>query len=57
MMDLRQIKPLKNRDLQEITHVFFIVKPKLELMNLIATNIHSLLVKFIYLNITLLQFK
>jgi len=42
MMDLRQIKPLRNRDVQDITHIFFIVKPKLELMNLIADNILSL---------------
>ena len=42
MMDLRQIKPLKNKDLQDISHVFFIVKPKLDLMSLIADNIHSL---------------
>lgn len=42
MMDLRQIKPLRNRDVQDTTHIFFIVKPKLELMSLIAQNIHSL---------------
>ncbi len=42
MMDLRQIKPLRNKDVQDITHIFFIVKPKLELMSLIADNILSL---------------
>lgn len=42
MMDLRQVKPLRNRDVQDTAHIFFIVKPKLELMSLIAQNIHSL---------------
>ena len=42
MMDLRQINPLKKKDVVEIAHIFFIVKPKLELMSLIADNIHSL---------------
>ncbi len=46
MMDLRQINPLKNKDLPNLTHIFFIVKPKLELMSLIADNIHSLYEKF-----------
>jgi hypothetical protein len=44
MMDLRQMNPLKKKDVSEISHIFFIVKPKLELMSLIADNIHSLLV-------------
>ncbi len=44
MMDLRQMNPLKKKDLPDIDHIFFIVKPKLELMSLIADNIHSLLV-------------
>ena len=42
MLDLRQMNPLKARDVQDSAHVFFIVKPKLELMKLIADNIHSL---------------
>ena len=42
MMDLRQINALKTKDVQEISHIFFIVKPKLELMPLIAENILSL---------------
>lgn len=45
MMDLRDLKEantLRRKDVQEMSHVFFIVKPKLELMSLIAQNIHSL---------------
>jgi hypothetical protein len=45
MMDLRDLKDgktLKKKDIPDITHIFFIVKPKLELMSLIAENIHSL---------------
>jgi hypothetical protein len=45
MMDLRDLKDmtvLKRKDVQDISHIFFIVKPKLELMTLIAQNIHSL---------------
>ena len=42
MMDLRQMLPLKTKDVPNVTHVFFVVKPKLELMSLIADNIHSL---------------
>lgn len=44
MMDLRELKDgriLKKKDLSDISHVFFIVKPKLELMSLIASNVHS----------------
>ena len=48
MMDLRQMNPLKKKDVSEIAHVFFIVKPKLELMTLIADSIHSLLVYYIW---------
>ena len=43
-MDLRQINALKNKDVQDISHIFFVVKPKLELMSIIAENIHSLFV-------------
>jgi hypothetical protein len=45
MMDLRDLKDaktLKKKDVQDISHIFFVVKPKLELMSLIADNIHSL---------------
>lgn len=45
MMDLRDLKDmtvLKRKDVQDISHIFFIVKPKLELMTFIAQNIHSL---------------
>lgn len=45
MMDLRDLKEmtvLKKKDVQDMAHIFFIVKPKLELMSLIAQNIHSL---------------
>lgn len=42
LRDLREGKLLKKKDVQEVSHVFFIVKPKLELMSLIADNIHSL---------------
>ena len=45
MMDLRDLKDaktLKKKDLQDISHIFFVVKPKLELMSLIADNILSL---------------
>ena len=42
MMDLRQMLPLKMKDVPNVAHVFFVVKPKLELMSLIADNIHSL---------------
>lgn len=42
MMDLRQMNPLKSKDVQDIAHIFFIVKSKLELMSIIAENIHSL---------------
>ena len=43
-MDLRQINALKTKDVQDISHIFFVVKPKLELMSIIAENIHSLFV-------------
>ena len=42
MMDLRQINPLKKKDVADIAHIFFIVKPKIELMSLIADHVHSL---------------
>jgi hypothetical protein len=48
MMDLRQINALKSKDVQEISHIFFIVKPKLELMSLIADNILSLFDLFFF---------
>jgi hypothetical protein len=46
MMDLRDLKDaavLKKKDVQDMSHIFFIVKPRLDLMHLIAQNIHSLL--------------
>jgi vacuolar protein sorting-associated protein 33A len=42
MMDLRQMNPLKYKDIENISHVFFVVKPNMELMTLIADTIHSL---------------
>jgi hypothetical protein len=42
LRDLRESKTLKKKDVQDITHIFFVVKPKLELMSIIADNIHSL---------------
>ena len=42
MMDLRQLSPLKSRDVQDMSHVFFVVKPRLDLMKLIADHVHSL---------------
>ena len=44
MMDLRELtenRVLKKKDVHDITHIFFIVKPKLELMKIIAENVHS----------------
>lgn len=44
MMDLRELRDgriLKKKDLSDISHIFFIVKPNLELMSLIASNVHS----------------
>lgn len=45
MMDLRDLrdnKVLKKRDIPDISHIFFVVKPRLELMQIIADNIKSL---------------
>ena len=45
MMDLRDFKDgntMKKSNVQDIAHIFFVVKPKLELMTLIAENIKSL---------------
>jgi hypothetical protein len=39
MVDLKQIDLLKAKDIADFTHVFFIVRPKLELMETIAHHI------------------
>ncbi|CAF0986915.1 unnamed protein product [Brachionus calyciflorus] len=45
MMDLRELKDtrvLKKKDVHDISHIFFIVKPKLDLMDFIAENVRSI---------------
>lgn len=39
MVDLKQIDLLKARDITDFAHIFFIVRPKLELMEIIANHI------------------
>ena len=39
MVDLKQIDLLKAKDISDYSHIFFIVRPKLELMEIIANHI------------------